>query len=94
MATKKKMSCTVPGCTKHGIAAKGLCSTHYMRQRRTGSTDDPPPANGLTEVFIPSVGMPALLKAEIERQAAIEGVSLTEWVRRAIRLRAGWKEIL
>jgi hypothetical protein len=33
--------CSMPGCTKTNIAAKGLCHMHYARQRRHGNTDDP-----------------------------------------------------
>lgn len=35
--------CSVPGCD-HPRKAHGWCSTHYMRYRRTGSTDGPPRA--------------------------------------------------
>lgn len=33
-------ACYIDGCHKSVFGA-GLCSTHYQRKRRTGSTDDP-----------------------------------------------------
>lgn len=35
--------CCVAGCLNKSLA-KGMCSTHYMRVKKTGTTDAPPPS--------------------------------------------------
>lgn len=37
---KMKSTCTVDGCD-HPVRARGYCDKHYMRWRKTGSTDLP-----------------------------------------------------
>lgn len=36
------LTCTIPGCSNEHHA-RGLCPKHYLRWRRFGTTDDPPP---------------------------------------------------
>lgn len=49
------------------------------------------PSNGIDEVRV-VVPMPALLSEVAATKAAEEGISRTEWIRRAMRVQLGWRE--
>jgi hypothetical protein len=49
------------------------------------------PSNGLTEVALVIRG-PAALFGAASRRAKAEGISASEWWRRAAQIRIGWKE--
>lgn len=51
------------------------------------------PPNGLTEQALTIRG-PAILFAAAAHLAEREGITVSEWWRRAARLRLGWHEIL
>lgn len=51
------------------------------------------PSNGIDEVRI-LVPMPALLAGVAEEVARREGISRAEWIRRAMRVRLGWSEVV
>lgn len=51
------------------------------------------PSNGIDEVRI-LVPMPALLAGVAEELARREGISRAEWIRRAMRVRLGWGQVV
>jgi hypothetical protein len=46
-----KPFCSIPGCARY-VEARGLCTTHYMRQRRRGHTDDTRTPPGSTRAMV------------------------------------------
>lgn len=61
------------------------------RRKKDGRASNGRKPTGLTEQA-KLVEAPALLWAAVGEMARREGVSVAEWVRRAMRLRLGWSE--
>lgn len=64
-----------------------------MARKRKSNNPTGRPSAGLTEVA-KQIHAPAPLWAAVIVAALAEDVSVAEWVRRAMRLRLGWREVL
>lgn len=63
------------------------------RKKRPSNNPYGRPSSGLSEASVLVRG-PALLVAAAQLAAEKEGIALSEWWRRAARVRLGWREVL
>lgn len=64
-----------------------------MPRKRKSNNPAGRPSQGLTQTQVP-LRMPAVLAGVVTEMALREGVSREEWIRRAIRQRLGWSEVV
>lgn len=62
------------------------------RRKRPSNNPEGRPSHGLSETTV-RFRAPELLAAVVEESAAREGITTSEWWRRAARVRLGWREV-
>lgn len=85
-------ACAVDGCERRPLA-RGLCGTHYRRQRRTGSTADPFPAGAWCHYCAERATAPDGLCHEHRRRVRLRGDPLRA-VRQSPKLPAQGRECI
>lgn len=78
-------TCSAPGCPRPA-RAKGCCTAHYQQQRRRAQGVEPARAMPGAVMLAP-IRLDAREDMLVAAAAALEGVSVAEWVRGAIRQR-------